>query len=450
MLKALCPFICELDDEREEFNLGHWRCFFKCVRLDGNGMVLNVVPLPEKFKLRPGSRVRIHTTGGLFDGMVKEFAKYGITKLYMKEKFVDGPSVIKGIDVERYNEVTIRLLESMKYITMYLSGRRVKPNAFEELFLTGSHENLVRHPFLMNAGDIFVQRSGKNLNDAQAEGVALADNAVSYTVGPPGTGKTTMITAVVLKALHNNKGVLVMCETNNAVKQVADSLLKNYACSARDMTLLVSREYYNAHVDEYDVAHACTRIGERYSRVLLCTLSKAKHLQSDALVKFRGCNSFQYRDTAIIDEAGRVSCCCFSQVLPVLDNFKRLFVVGDPKQGAPYSSKNRTLSSVITVLEKRAEERGIVKRGFLNIQYRMEMDIGVLVSTTFYDGKVESYLKRSGKNLFFHDVRGEIHDRNGSISCNEEAELAMKYARRILHFYIEIARLQFCAIIGFR
>ena len=103
ILKALCPFICELDDEREEFNLGHWRCFFKCVRLDGNGTVLNVKPLPEKFKLRPGSRVRIHTKGGFFDGMVKEFGKHGITKLYMKEKFIDGPHVIKGIDVERYN-----------------------------------------------------------------------------------------------------------------------------------------------------------------------------------------------------------------------------------------------------------------------------------------------------------------------------------------------------------
>ena len=201
------------------------------------------------------------------------------------------------------------------------------------------------------------------------------------------------------------------------------------------MTLLVSKEYFDGHFDEYDVAKARTRIGERYSRVFLCTLSKAKHLKHDALVMFKACNSFEYRDTAVIDEAGRVSCSCFSQVLPVLDNFKRLIVCGDPKQGAPYSSKNRTLSSVITVLEKRAKEKGIVKRGFLNIQYRLEMDIGALVSRTFYDGKVESYLKRSGKNLFFHDVRGEIDDRNRSISCNEEAELAMKYARRILHLH---------------
>ena len=61
--------------------------------------------------------MRIHTTGGFFDGMVKEFGKYGITKLYMKEKFIDGPHVIKVIDIERYNEVNIRLLESMKYVT---------------------------------------------------------------------------------------------------------------------------------------------------------------------------------------------------------------------------------------------------------------------------------------------------------------------------------------------
>ena len=49
------------------------------------------------------------------------------------------------------------------------------------------------------------------------------------------------------------------------------------------------------------------------------------------------------------------------------------------------------------MLQKRAQESAVVKKGFLNIQYRMELDIGELVNRTFYDGKVESFLRKSGK-----------------------------------------------------
>lgn len=432
VLKSLCSFCREVDDEREEFNLDHWRCFFKCVKLSDNGEVLSIVPVPGKYKLRPGSRARIHTGSGYFDGMADAFMKHGVAKLHIKEKVTGGKSGVKAIDVERYNELNIRLLECMNYVVLYLSGKRVQLNPFEELFLLASHENLVNYPFLKRADNVFLQVSGKDLNDAQAEAVRNADNAVSYCVGPPGTGKTTVISAVVAKALCNDKGILVMCETNNAVKQVCDTLLANRVCSSRMLTLLVSKEYYDENLYDYEAGIAQTKLRERYSRVLLCTLSKAKHVKSEELIKFRTTRSFEYRDTAIIDEGGRVSCCCFSQVLPLLDHFKRLVVSGDPKQGGPFSSKNRTLRSVITVLQKRAQESAVVKKGFLNIQYRMELDIGELVSTTFYDGKVESFLKRSGENLFYHDVRGEIGTRNKSIFCKKEADLAMRYAKRIL------------------
>ena len=65
-------------------------------------------------------------------------------------------------------------------------------------------------------------------------------------VGPPGTGKTTIIAAVIAQVIQNDGGVLVTGKTNSSVKQVAETLLRLNICSKYDMKLLVSQEYLPA------------------------------------------------------------------------------------------------------------------------------------------------------------------------------------------------------------
>ena len=121
-------------------------------------------------------------------------------------------------------------------------------------------------------------------------------------------------------------------------------------------------------------------------------------------------------------------------MLPLLGSFKRLLALGDRNQGGVFSSKNKRVPCLLSFLEKRQSiDDGLVKKTFLNRQYRMVYDIGCMVSSVFYDNKLLSLKRDSGKNLFFHEVRGTLCDGNLSLSCELEAKLATEYAKRLLH-----------------
>lgn len=58
---------------------------------------------------------------------------------------------------------------------------------------------------------------------------ALSRTPLSVIQGPPGTGKTTVITEIVFQLLHQkpNAKILITSQTNNAVDQVLENLIKN-------------------------------------------------------------------------------------------------------------------------------------------------------------------------------------------------------------------------------
>ena len=435
VMKSLCNFLVEMDDEREEFNQDHWRCFFRNAEVDETGRRLRFDPMPSDHKIRRGSTAVISTNFSGHTGAVKGPPKAGTAQVDVIGKTLLPGDKIIGIDIERYNELNIVLLQSKNYVVSYLSLKRQTLNPFQKLFLLRSHETLPKSQLRKSAIGWFVHQSGKKLNDSQVEAIQNAEHAVSFTVGPPGTGKTTIITAIIAQTLINGGGVLVLGQTNSSVKQVCESLLKNNICGKDQMTLLVSKEYYNKRKTEYDMRYTRHNVKERQTPVLLSTLSKAKQLQGPNLVHFRDRTShFRKRDLAVVDEGGRISTCSFAEVLPVFDNFTRLVVCGDPNQGDPFSSKQKTFTSVINFLWERAntEQRGIVRKGYLNRQYRMAYDIGELVSKTFYSGKVESEMKPCGRNTFFHHVPGCCKPINSSFYCEEESEIALKYVKTLL------------------
>ena len=98
-------------------------------------------------------------------------------------------------------------------------------------------------PLSISGVDSFYRVSRRKLNPSQITAVKNAQSAISFVIGPPGTGKTFVMTAVIHTLLANGKGSLVLAQTNCAVKAVCDSLLKNGVCTKRQLTLLVSKEY---------------------------------------------------------------------------------------------------------------------------------------------------------------------------------------------------------------
>ena len=126
--------------------------------------------------------------------------------------------------------------------------------------------------------DSFYKQSGLNLNESHELAVSNCDHAVSFIEGPPGTGKTTVITTIVAKALSNAKGVLVLGQTNFSVKQVFDSLMKNNICTDEEMAVIVVKDHFKEHKGEYSLHYSRHSPARAYKQVLLCTLSKAKRI----------------------------------------------------------------------------------------------------------------------------------------------------------------------------
>ena len=211
---------------------------------------------------------------------------------------------------------------------MYLSGKEADLSSFQRFYHLRQHQLPTPSPLKMDWGK-FSQSSKKNLNERQKQAVSNIDAAVSFVVGPPGTGKTTCITAMVTKLLLNGEGVVVLGQTNNCVKEVAQSLLRNSGCPKDVLTLLVSSQYWSTHNNEYDSSYTSSEIDNRYTPVLLCTLSMAKRVKPDDLQKFRVKDDngrFEFRSTVIVDEANRIGECSFAEVLPLLGPFKRLSI----------------------------------------------------------------------------------------------------------------------------
>ena len=166
---------------------------------------------------------------------------------------------------------------------------------------------------------------------------------------------------------------------------------------------------------------------------MLSTLSKATRIPQQLLMQSqRTTGKFVYRNMAILDEGARMSSLSFAEALPLFHDIKRLRVCGDCRQGEPSSKNQRKLNSVITMLEERflSNKQGIIKRSFLNKQYRMAYDIAENVSNTFYDGKVVSKISDGNNNLFCHYVRGFCYEDNFSTCCEKVAELALRAYRR--------------------
>ena len=97
---------------------------------------------------------------------------------------------------------------------------------------------------------------------------------ISFVNGPPGTGKTTTLTAIIENCLHRNQGVLVIAERNFAVNNIYQSVLKNTSAKEEDLHVIVSNEYLIEH-PETDVSEPFHSKHPVFPQIVFCTLSKA-------------------------------------------------------------------------------------------------------------------------------------------------------------------------------
>ena len=131
IVKSLVRYSLEIDDERESFNNEHWRCRFYSVSIVDGGKQLVLKPVPSKYKLRKGSTARIHTTCTDHAGEMRGWQRGTLKKMDVLGEPLPEGKPVQVVDVERYNEMNVSLLESKIYAVSYLSMNRKTINPFQ-------------------------------------------------------------------------------------------------------------------------------------------------------------------------------------------------------------------------------------------------------------------------------------------------------------------------------
>ncbi len=259
------------------------------------------------------------------------------------------------------------------------------------------------------------------LNDTQAKCIKdTLRRKVSFVWGPPGTGKTTTISSLAATLYINGYRVLLSAPSNNALDQLLSSTIKIIGDSEKDLS--IARLGNNAS-DE------CIRFTKKHliHEKILSYNSWEKHISSSRIVaaniaqltlKTNDCiGKFDY---VIVGEVSMISTPFL--MAPVSHTSNCVVFAGDPFQLQPPVSDednidNLFLQNIFMTADALSFDDKRVS--LLTSQYRMQNEIGQLVSNCFYKGMLVTCTDKtpliSGINnrIIFLNTSGDVSNLKG-------------------------------------
>ncbi|EGR51723.1 Hypothetical protein TRIREDRAFT_55637 [Trichoderma reesei QM6a] len=246
-----------------------------------------------------------------------------------------------------------------------------------------------------------------SLNPSQRAAVEAAQrNNLICLWGPPGTGKTQTIVAIIrtLQFDPRSARILVTAPTHNAV----DNVMRRYLKRIEQEDAL-----QNSKIVPLRVATEVRKVGEDLRKYTCDALAgqevyssqdamrKAKKRVKEAGIIFTTCIGAglgllrdQFFDTVIVDEASQQT--EPASLVPLIKGCQKAILVGDHVQLRP-TVQNIALAlnfdvSLFERLYTRQEMTRGMEKVMLDTQYRMHPSICSFISKEFYDGKLLSGL----------------------------------------------------------
>lgn len=257
--------------------------------------------------------------------------------------------------------------------------------------------------------DTSADRGLAELNERQRIAVTKSlDAPVFHLVhGPPGTGKTRVLSRLIHKLIQRDQRVLVACPTNVALDRVLIALIKigfydfirigsRYSCTPEFVNAANAAGANRAHLDQ---TSARTRDFNEFRNVVNNTkLIGATAYQCASNPLFLK----QRFDIVVIDEAGQLD---EPATLAPLSMSRRFILCGDHLQLPPVvqNRKNR-LNNCRSHLEVSLFERLFATSppeniSTLNVQYRMNTEVQEIPSNLFYGGTLLAAPEVAGRRL---------------------------------------------------
>ncbi|KAF8740468.1 AAA domain, partial [Rhizoctonia solani] len=250
--------------------------------------------------------------------------------------------------------------------------------------------------------------------------------------GPPGTGKTSTITAAAIRLVKSGEYVWIVAQSNVGISNVADKLRK---IKFDDFVLIVADEYYQWWEGQYEnlkpyvVRTKQLKSSEkrfRGKRLVLCTLASLSNPGVENQVMYQ---HVPLRNL-IIDEASQID--MTSEFMHLF--FKHRYALrnvcwfGDPMQLPPYGwSEAAKINDIFKVEHLQANSK------LMDTSYRLPIPIAKFISQEVYKNRLLEDTKHEVKTpteamLFVDTPKGEElkEERGTSFMNHEEAKLVVQ------------------------
>lgn len=287
-------------------------------------------------------------------------------------------------------------------------------------------------------------------NQQKAVRFALSQR-VSLIHGPPGTGKTRTLIALVYSLVKAGEQVLVCAPSNTATDhlfEALDSVLGEGVWRLRNGVMKNNNGHEESLKEMDDIPRRSFSHGNTISKNVLCCTCIGSGIKFDQVWEN---DRF---DNVIIDEAAQAS--EPETLIPIVRGSKKLVLFGDECQLGPVVTDDEARQSGLAYSMFRRLLRLDFPSFLLDEQYRINSKIWEATSKPFYHGKVRSFVQdgneiagcpefpwpKPGYPIMFWSCRGEeIRDPSGSIRNREEAIRVLKVVRRFLDLGVEHERI---------
>ncbi|TDL27109.1 hypothetical protein BD410DRAFT_879572 [Rickenella mellea] len=282
-----------------------------------------------------------------------------------------------------------------------------------------------------------------NLNQSQSnvvDAMTATDDPVVVVHGPPGTGKTSTISAATSKLAETRKCSWIVAQSNVGVKNIAENLQKRGV----PFKLIVSKEFYvewHEHIYKSipermlirsDVLEKCDDPAPLLHgiHVILCTLS----MLSNPVLEDSRIYQLVPVEQLVVDEASQIGIFNYMHLFHKFRKLQKVCFFGDPKQrNAPYGQDNaKTLQCIFDL--KHLQSRSY----FLDTQCKpisqTPATIRSFISSAVYDKKLHSVHKiRDPSCLAFVDIYSTEEQVGKSWKNSREVHTVVRLVEKHYH-----------------
>lgn len=268
---------------------------------------------------------------------------------------------------------------------------------------------------LIDVSGLALSEADDSLNTSQRSAIEAAQkNKLICLWGPPGTGKTQTIVAIIRKLQQDPKTerILVTAPTHNAVDNVMRRYLTRISkeglspSSSKIAPLRVSTEVRK--VGEDLRKYTCDALAGQEIHSSHAAQRQAKQRVKAASIIFTTCIGAelgllrgQMFDTVIVDEASQQT--EPASLVPLVKGCEKAILVGDHVQLRPTVQEfSPALGFDVSLFERLYTRQGTtpgMAKIMLDTQYRMHPSICDFISKEFYKGKLLSGLKDSDRPM---------------------------------------------------